>query len=58
MNGTTLAVLPRWAGISNSIRTEYPYSAGGVMLELTPENNYTPEVGELVFVFRYRVIYA
>ncbi|KAJ6564595.1 glyoxal oxidase N-terminus-domain-containing protein [Mycena capillaripes] len=31
-------------GIPNGVRISYPLSASAVMLPLTPENNYTPEV--------------
>ncbi|THU77179.1 hypothetical protein K435DRAFT_702963 [Dendrothele bispora CBS 962.96] len=31
-------------GIPNGVRVSSPYSAGAVLLPLTPENNYTPEV--------------
>ncbi|THU91870.1 hypothetical protein K435DRAFT_673233 [Dendrothele bispora CBS 962.96] len=40
-NNTEVARLP---GIPNGIRVTSPYSAGAVLLPLTPENNYTPEV--------------
>ncbi|KAJ7589706.1 glyoxal oxidase N-terminus-domain-containing protein [Mycena floridula] len=31
-------------GIPNGVRVSSPFSAGAVLLPLTPENNYTPEV--------------
>ncbi|KAK7449213.1 hypothetical protein VKT23_013358 [Stygiomarasmius scandens] len=34
----------RLPGIPNGVRVSSPYSAGAVLLPLTPENNYTPEV--------------
>ncbi|THU95929.1 hypothetical protein K435DRAFT_819571 [Dendrothele bispora CBS 962.96] len=34
----------RLPGIPNGIRVTSPFSAGAVLLPLTPENNYTPEV--------------
>ncbi|THU91851.1 hypothetical protein K435DRAFT_673232 [Dendrothele bispora CBS 962.96] len=40
-NNTKIADLPK---IPNDVRVTSPYSAGAVLLPLTPENNYTPEV--------------
>ncbi|KAK7062811.1 hypothetical protein VNI00_000304 [Paramarasmius palmivorus] len=34
----------RLPGIPNGVRISSPFSAGAVLLPLTPENNYTPEV--------------
>jgi len=34
----------RLPGFPNGVRVNYPWSAGAVLLPLTPENNYTPEV--------------
>ncbi|TFK36000.1 glyoxal oxidase N-terminus-domain-containing protein [Crucibulum laeve] len=34
----------RLPGIPNGVRVSSPFSAGAVLLPLTPENNYTPEV--------------
>jgi len=34
----------RLPNLPNGVRVNYPWSAGAVLLPLTPENNYTPEV--------------
>ncbi|KAF9251455.1 hypothetical protein L218DRAFT_1065016 [Marasmius fiardii PR-910] len=34
----------RLPGIPNGVRISSPFSAGAVLLPLTPENNYTPEI--------------
>jgi hypothetical protein len=34
----------RLPNFPNGVRVNYPWSAGAVLLPLTPENNYTPEV--------------
>jgi hypothetical protein len=36
--------LPNWSAVARGIRTEYPNTGTGVLLPLTPENNYTAEV--------------
>ncbi|GIL60209.1 hypothetical protein Vafri_14781 [Volvox africanus] len=42
--GAVRTTLPSWSNVAKGIFTEYPFTGTSVMLPLTPENNYTPEV--------------
>ncbi|KAG1658174.1 hypothetical protein FOA52_006935 [Chlamydomonas sp. UWO 241] len=44
LTGRTVAVLPNWSALAPRMMTQYPFSGSAVMLPLTPENNYMPEV--------------
>ncbi|GLI70766.1 hypothetical protein VaNZ11_015798 [Volvox africanus] len=44
ITGTVRTTLPSWSNVAKGIFTEYPFTGTSVMLPLTPQNNYTPEV--------------
>ncbi|GIL82374.1 hypothetical protein Vretifemale_11266, partial [Volvox reticuliferus] len=44
MNTTVRATLPSWFDVAPHLYMEYPYTGTSVMLPLTPDNGYTPEV--------------
>ncbi|GIL82349.1 hypothetical protein Vretifemale_11279 [Volvox reticuliferus] len=44
MTGTVRTTLPSWSNIAKGVFTEYPFTGTSVMLPLTPQNSYTPEV--------------
>ncbi|EFJ40873.1 glyoxal or galactose oxidase [Volvox carteri f. nagariensis] len=44
MTGTVRTTLPSWSTVAKGIFTEYPFTGTSVMLPLTPDNGYTPEV--------------
>ena len=44
LTGATVAVLPNWLSLARNMYTAYPFSGSAVMLGLTPENKYTPEI--------------
>ncbi|GFR45012.1 hypothetical protein Agub_g6322 [Astrephomene gubernaculifera] len=44
LTGTVRATLPSWSTLAKGVFTEYPFTGTSVMLPLTPENGYTPEV--------------
>ena len=44
LTAVTRAIPPRWLSITTHMMTAYPFGGSSVMLPLTPENNYQPEI--------------